>query len=44
MKGGLWEGGMGYEVDGKRVGVMGFGEMGKKVGRGGGGFNMKVLG
>jgi len=43
VKAGLWQSAMGYELDGKTLGLIGFGEIGKKVARRASGFNMNVL-
>ena len=43
VKAGLWQPAMGYELDGKTLGLIGFGEIGKKVARRASGFNMNVL-
>lgn len=43
VKAGLWQAAMGYELDGKTLGLIGFGEIGKKVARRAAGFNMNVL-
>lgn len=42
VKAGLWQAAMGYELDGKTLGLIGFGEIGKKVARRAAGFNMNV--
>ncbi|ASB86887.1 phosphoglycerate dehydrogenase [Bacillus sonorensis] len=43
VKNGLWNISMGYELDGKTLGLIGFGEIGKKIARRASGFNMNLL-
>jgi D-3-phosphoglycerate dehydrogenase len=42
-KKGEWPSGEAYELDGKTVGIIGFGSIGQKVARYAGGFNMRVI-
>ncbi|MGN9867045.1 phosphoglycerate dehydrogenase [Bacillus swezeyi] len=43
VKSGLWHVSMGYELDGKTLGLIGFGEIGKKIARRASDFNMNML-
>ncbi|WP_327834447.1 NAD(P)-dependent oxidoreductase [Bacillus swezeyi] len=43
VKSGLWHVSMGYELDGKTLRLIGFGEIGKKIARRALGFNMNML-
>ncbi|KKB73948.1 MULTISPECIES: phosphoglycerate dehydrogenase [Bacillus] len=43
VKNGIWKISMGYELDGKTLGLIGFGEIGKKIARRASGFNMNIM-
>ncbi|ATH93679.1 phosphoglycerate dehydrogenase [Bacillus glycinifermentans] len=43
VKNGFWKISMGYELDGKTLGLIGFGEIGKRIARRASGFNMNIM-
>jgi D-3-phosphoglycerate dehydrogenase len=43
IKAGFWENTMGYEIFNKRIGIIGFGNIGKAVARRASGFNMEIV-